>query len=271
MERLSGASETADWEAFISGPRLGGLVVEYGNYRERASRPVVRREVARPEVVVVFELDDPLTVAGREFVSFASGIVAGATKTAHGGRQVCVEVRLTPLGAYRLFGVPMESLTGQAVDLELLWPRAREVRERLAAAVSSQDRFALLDRELGRALDRGPEPDRVVEHVWRELVRTRGDVSLGALVQESGADRGRLAKRFRVQVGATPKAAAKAMRFHRAVELLARDGDLASIAAVCGYYDQAHLNRDFRVLAGCSPTRLLGARLHDLPGTAWES
>jgi hypothetical protein len=36
---------------------------------------------------------------------------------------------------------------------------------------------------------------------------------------------------------------------------------LAGFAAECGYYDQAHLARDFRELAGCPPSVLLAEEL----------
>jgi transcriptional regulator GlxA family with amidase domain len=48
------------------------------------------------------------------------------------------------------------------------------------------------------------------------------------------------------------------MRFNRAVALLGRgDVDLAEVAFECGYFDQAHLNRDFREFAGSSPSVLM--------------
>ena len=57
----------------------------------------------------------------------------------------------------------------------------------------------------------------------------------------------------------TPKAFARLARFRHAERLLRSPGhrSLASIALTCGYYDQAHLNRDFRDLAGCTPTAYL--------------
>src|SRR4028119_2393032 len=53
----------------------------------------------------------------------------------------------------------------------------------------------------------------------------------------------------------TPKAFARLARFRHAERLLRSPGhrSLASIALTCGYCDQAHLNRDFRDLAGCPP------------------
>jgi AraC-like DNA-binding protein len=45
------------------------------------------------------------------------------------------------------------------------------------------------------------------------------------------------------------------MRFDRSKRMLAAGGArLADIAATCGYYDQAHMARDWREFAGCSPS-----------------
>ena len=56
----------------------------------------------------------------------------------------------------------------------------------------------------------------------------------------------------------------------RVLSLLEREGGgrLGEIAAACGYFDQPHLNRDFRAFAGASPGDWLGRRLPDGAGTA---
>jgi AraC-like DNA-binding protein len=42
------------------------------------------------------------------------------------------------------------------------------------------------------------------------------------------------------------------------------------VAAVCGFYDQAHLNREWRELAGCSPTTWLAEELPSVQDGAVE-
>jgi len=60
-----------------------------------------------------------------------------------------------------------------------------------------------------------------------------------------------------------PKAAARVFRFDGARQRLGHAAmtgagvRLADLAAEFGYYDQAHLASDFRLLAGCAPTRWL--------------
>ena len=97
-----------------------------------------------------------------------------------------------------------------------------------------------------------PSPD--VAWAWGILERTHGRAPIGWICDRLGRSRRHLAVRFREQVGLPPKTVGRIMRFDRAVSLLAReDAELAGVAFECGYYDQAHLNRDFREFAGVSP------------------
>ena len=54
-------------------------------------------------------------------------------------------------------------------------------------------------------------------------------------------------REFLEQTGLGPKFLARVLRFRRALELSPRaEGDFAGLALDCGYYDQAHLIREFR-------------------------
>ncbi len=270
-----GGSPTARWEAAARAPAAGlrSVVDDYEGYWEHSRQPVGRREVPIPRVVLIINIGDPLLVTRapghdgwKPMASFVAGLGEGATLTRHAGVQHGVEVRLTPLGAHRLLGMPMDELTDEVVGLADLWGTAgSELTERIAEAADWEARFDILDRVLARLAGQGPEPLPEILGAWERLERTRGDLAISELVSDSGWSRRRLAQRFREQVGLTPKSAAKVLRFQHAIELLARPGhrSLASVAVACGYYDQAHFNRDFRALAGCTPTDLLAARLAD--------
>jgi AraC-like DNA-binding protein len=50
-------------------------------------------------------------------------------------------------------------------------------------------------------------------------------------------------------------------------------GLLADLAADCGYYDQAHLAREFRDLAGCPPSQWLAEEFRNVQAAlcdGWE-
>lgn len=268
------------WESATVGAddALSGVVREYTEFREHAPRPIHRDEPAAARPVLIVELDDPLLVAdaaehesARMWQSFGAGPSQGPTGTRHAGAQHCIEVRLTALGLYRMTGVAMGELNNRVVGLDDLFGRAgRDLPERLASETDCVGRFDVLDAMFARLAAEGAEPDPEVAYAWHHLEQTGGTAVIGEIVAETGWSRARLAKRFREQVGVTPKTAACVLRVGRAIELLTAPGHrcLASIASACGYYDQAHFNRDFRELAGCSPTQWIATQHSDV-SSSW--
>jgi AraC-like DNA-binding protein len=162
-----------------------------------------------------------------------------------------------------VLGWPMGVLARQVVALEDLGGPFARLPERLAAAGGWQERFAALDAFLGARLADARRPAPGVAWAWTSLRATHGATPVGALAAELGWSRRRLAGSFREQVGLPPKLYARILRFRHVLRRL--DGrpepHWAEIAYDCGYYDQAHFNRDFRAFAGTTPTDYLGRRL----------
>jgi AraC-like DNA-binding protein len=195
--------------------------------------------------------------------SFATGLADTHAVVEQFGAIECVDVKLTPLGAYTLLGVPMCELANEVLDLaDVLGPVAARLTERLANTPDWADRFAVLDAFLLARAEAGPRPSPEVRWAWRRLVATGGAVPVGALAQEVGWSRRHLVTRFRQQVGLPPKTIARVVRFDGLLRRVgnAGGGAWSRIAAECGYYDQAHMNRDFREFAGTTPSDYL-ARL----------
>jgi AraC-like DNA-binding protein len=165
---------------------------------------------------------------------------------------------------------------------------ADELHERLRGADSWAARFALLDEILlGRVdLDQRVTPD--IAEAWRLLTRTGGTIRAAELARRVGWSPRYLQRRLLAETGLTPKAAARVTRFDRARRALQRqaatragtvplsgpDGPgpagptLAGLAARCGYYDQAHLAREFRELAGCPPSTWLAEEFRNVQSGA---
>ena len=72
---------------------------------------------------------------------------------------------------------------------------------------------------------------------------------------EIGLSHTRFIRLFREAVGLTPKLFCRIQRFRAVVERTAGAVaiDWARVAATCGYFDQAHLIRDFQAFSGTSP------------------
>ncbi|MFG3252356.1 helix-turn-helix domain-containing protein [Streptomyces sp. NPDC048172] len=252
------------WER-APAPPLAGLSGPYQGYWERTPAPLSRAEVPHTGVTLILSFGDPLSslphpAASRpeRFTSFVAGLFDAPVVTEHAGRQHGIEVPLTPAGAFAVLGVPPGEYGNRIVPLDdLPWPP--DLLERLAEAPGWEERFALLDRALAARAAHGPRTSPEVARAVRLLTASGGRTPVAELARDTGWSRRHLTGRFREQTGMTPKAFARVVRFQRVLELLGSSPGtpLAEAAQRCGFYDQAHLNRDFRALAGCSPTAYL--------------
>jgi AraC-like DNA-binding protein len=77
------------------------------------------------------------------------------------------------------------------------------------------------------------------------------------VVKQSGYSHRRFIELFERAVGLTPKIYSRVCRFQRALERARVPGPdtWADVAAVAGYSDQSHFNREFRECVGVTPTQ----------------
>jgi AraC-like DNA-binding protein len=250
-------------------PRLTGRVIAYEGYRVQGDRRLRRHLVPMASVAMVLDLTSPTRTAPVAKVGSAAGIISPVTGLHDGplgffqqGRDNGIIVGLTPAGAYSLFGLPMHHLARASVNLvDLLGPRAERLIDLLAGTVTWSERFAVLDSCLSAWISAGPPASEAMDHGWRLLVRSSGQLAIGDLAGELGFSRRHLTALAREQIGLPLKSVARIMRFQRALHLLktAQRPAPSAIATRCGYVDQAHLNHDFRALADRTPIQLLSA------------
>jgi AraC-like DNA-binding protein len=269
-------SEHDSWE-MVQGapdPRLRGHVLSYCSYREETSTFVRRRELPGVRVVLIVNLGEPIRVLSPGGLDgwtdqpegFIAGIHDTFAVTETGGSQGGVQVDLTPVGAHLLLGLPMDELSQHVVTLEEMFGRGGTLlREAVAHAPDWAGRFDLVDEFLLTLLDRARSPVPSVTRALSRLHESGGTVPVGVLAAEIGCSRRHLISRFREQVGVTPKLLARILRFEHAVALVDARTELgwAEIAQACGYYDQAHMIRDFNQFAGCPPSEFARRRLPD--------
>ncbi len=213
----------------------------------------------RLEIVVQFDQPHRPVVGGGWDGPFPSACTSGlqvAPFVIEGppGRMRVLGLRLHPTAAFRLLGVPLGELTGGTFDVgDLLGRAGRALEVRLHCARDGAARVHETLLWVEEQLQRRPPADAAIAWAVNELERDPA-VAIGALQRESGLDRTRFGARFRAHTGASPKQFAKIVRLREALEAL-RCGSvpLGDAAARAGYYDQPHMNADFRELTGLSP------------------
>ena len=262
------------WEAVTARPAgpLRAVVAEHHGYRQRDVAPARHLGLPSPYLTVIVTLDEPLHVARQPdpaqapdtYRALVGGLHTSTAVIEHDGAQSGVQLQLSPLGTRALLGLPAGELAGLDVPAtDLLGGFADELHERLRGASTWPERFRLLDQGLGRLVDPARRPPVEVCHAWHLLRASRGTARVADVARAVGWSERHLATRFRTEIGVTPKAAARVIRFDRARRMIPRCGG-AVVAATCGYADQSHLVRDFVEFTGLAPGAWLAAEVGNL-------
>lgn len=202
-------------------PALRDYVSSWVGYDYRMSVDAVHHAVPSTGLTVVLAMDDPLdcgwltdTVSARFDVLVAGLHTQPAPVRTH-GRQHALQLSLNPLGARALLGLPSAALAHEIVDgCEVGWPRhlVDQLRE-----ASWRQRFTLLGDFLLARLPSAPLRCRPeVAHVWNQLCRFNGALSVERLAASTGLSQRRLTTLVREELGLAPKQAARVARFQYA-------------------------------------------------------
>jgi AraC-like DNA-binding protein len=276
-------SEHDRWKQVFGNPdpRLQPYVVHYCGYEEVTSSFTRRLEAPGLHAPLIFNFGPPLAVNapqdGGEWYLLDEGLVAGMHDTyalvETGGSQSGVEVYLTPVGAGLVVGMPMRHLKGRVVTLEDCFGAVGGlIREQLFEAPSWEERFAIVDSFLLARVSEAELPPPSLTWAVSRLHATGGALGIGSLTDALGCSRRYLIGLFNDHVGLPPKVFARVLRFRRALQLADADGglDWAEIAHHTGYYDQAHMVRDFQQFTGRSPTAYRRLTLPDGGGVVGD-
>lgn len=211
-----------------------------------------------PELIV--HLGDPFRrrVNGRwrrQPRVFLAGTLTRPWLLAAGPRVRTLGVRFRPGAFPAMFGTSMQGLADCEVPLSRCMPAAAisALGDILRARGADPLRVARTGAWLAA---RAPDPagwrSDATQRAVRRILESRGQARIEAVAGGAGLSRRSLERRFARDLGIRPKLYARIVRLNAA---LARLGGGARERAVetaleAGYFDQAHLARDFRAVAG---------------------
>jgi AraC-like DNA-binding protein len=224
-------------------------------------------EPPRPEVTLMIDLEGEITADGSPLPSaWIGGLSQQRTIVGVGPRYGAVDLKLSPPVAHAVLGMDLSALEGRCVALgDAFGATGERLADELRDAPGWDQRFDLLEHWLLQRLADGPRVDPVVGRAFALLVASQGRLRIGALCTEIGVSPRHLTRRFGAQVGLAPKAVARQLRFatvRRRLETVSSGPrSWTEVALAAGYFDQAHLIRDFRELSGVTPTEYLARRI----------
>lgn len=177
-----------------------------------------------------------------------------AARSILGFSALAVTGRVEPLAAFhgRLAGA-LRGVTAQRRQGAMRGKEARRQgsNEEMVEALSAVLRQFVRD-----------EPPPMVREAVRGLARP-GGVPLRELAGNLGVTLRTLERRVTAETGLGPKPLQRVLRFRRVLRLLEQTprGQWSGAAIRAGYYDQAHMIREFRSFAGMPPSEYFGAEV----------
>jgi AraC-like DNA-binding protein len=170
-------------------------------------------------------------------------------------------IRFQPGGTRPFFAVPALEFSFTVVDLGSFSSLfERDLLKVCALCETLAGWIAAVDAYLCERLVNGEYNLQSVE-LATSIINCRGLISVDQLASDAGVSNRQLERRFLREVGIGPKLLARIVRFQqvfRAVEQC--DSAWATVAVECGYYDQAHLIRDFNQFAQQTPAVLFASQ-----------
>ncbi|WP_350285002.1 AraC family transcriptional regulator [uncultured Croceitalea sp.] len=177
------------------------------------------------------------------------------------GSTSVVIVLLQPLGLFALTGIRSSTFTNRIEEASLiLGKEISGLHERLFFSSNAIEMIGLLNSFFvekfdGLACDHNP----YVSSFISLALQKKGNVLVKDVCSQLGLNERKVQRLFSEQIGITPKKLLNNIRLHFFIGLTKhRDqNSLTNIGLEAGYYDQAHLIREFKKTVGFNPSTYL--------------
>lgn len=193
--------------------------------------------------------------------NFLVGQMTGPIMISPSGPVQLIGIRFHPGGTLPFLRMPLHEVTDQVVELGSL----SSTLERDLLRVTSEspvlsEKIRAIEQFLTTCLAKS-KYDSWLMNIAARIVDSRGLIAVDELAGDAGISSRQLERRFLREVGVGPKLLGRIIRFQQVFRAVEQSSNAwAEIAVECGYYDQAHLIRDFNQFAQQTPAVLFSSQ-----------
>jgi len=157
-------------------------------------------------------------------------------------------------GAGTFFKYPLHELFRESISLDHIILRSELliVEEQICEAKTDLEKIKVVEQFL-ISRKKIAVTDAMVLAALTLIHKSKGNIRIKELMKQLHISQSPLEKRFRSQVGATPKKFASIVRFKHTVQHYNPKNSLTDLGYEGGYYDQAHFIKEFKNFTGDTP------------------
>lgn len=139
---------------------------------------------------------------------------------------------------------------------DILHKVGKPLQEQISMATSFEARKQILLVSLGAIINADHVYDEIVGYTLQRIYHSDGQFSLQEISESIGYSDRYLRKQFEEHIGFSPKQYSKIVRFQKSLAMLQKSFSIDEIIYRNGYYDQAHMIKDFKYFCRSTPKQL---------------
>ncbi|HAZ11237.1 MAG: hypothetical protein A2X86_08305 [Bdellovibrionales bacterium GWA2_49_15] len=169
-------------------------------------------------------------------------------------------IRFKPGGSQPFLRFMARDCTDKRVDLECFWGQVgSELFDQVIGITGANQRIAHMEKYLRQELNANSALCPYVQYSVAKIQELKGKISIKELERGTGICERQLERKFSKDIGVSPKAFARIVRFANIIKLAQSSPsslppNWTHLALTHGYFDQSHLIREFKEFSGVTPS-----------------
>lgn len=246
-------------------PQLSPFIRYYWILEDNAVAPLSERTLPVGSVQLVFHKAKPLLSVQQARLQpqfFISGQSLGYTDVITTGRLEMIVAVFEPYAAGPFLNTPAGLFCGENIPLEEAEsPDFRELADRIANTPGHEQCIGIIEAFLLRRLSAFPEYNLSRMREALKEINAVPRIKISRLSEIACLGKKQFGRLFLEYTGSTPKDLMRIIRMQRALYILQQNTNtpFAALAYECGFSDQSHMIREFRIFSGYTPAEYLAA------------
>lgn len=166
-----------------------------------------------------------------------------------------ISMKLYPWAVKPILNIDADPSTVHVIGLDAEWQRFADDLTQIAAHRGYEEAIDCYQEYVCKIAYRHKHDVMLIRTAGHLLRRSHGKIRMTDLAAQSYLSSSQFERRFKQYTAVSPKTYARIVRFEsvRAALIMNPTSRLADVANDCGYSDQAHLIREFKSFADCTP------------------